>query len=208
MPKVSAERLLATRRQILDGARRSFAVHGYEAATVRVLERETGLSRGAIFHHFRDKDALFLELAAEDAEEMAAVVATSGLVQVMRDLPDRDSGWLGVQLEVSRRLRTDPSFRAAWQERLGTVRAAAVERLERGRDNGVIRDDVPLETLASFLALVLDGLVLHLGTGMPLADATAVLDLAEEAVRQPTVRSHLSMSEDSSATSSAQEASA
>ena len=208
MPRVSEERMAATRRQILDGARRSFAVHGYEAATVRVLERETGLSRGAIFHHFRDKDALFLELAAEDAEEMAGVVATSGLVQVMRDLPTRDSGWLGVQLEVSRRLRTDPAFRTAWQQRLGTVRAAAVERLERGRDSGAVRDDVPVDVLAAFLALVLDGLVLHLGTGMPAADVPAVLDLAEQAVRQPARRPRTPMDEDSSAPSSAQEASA
>jgi AcrR family transcriptional regulator len=211
MPKVSPERLLATRRQILDGARRSFADHGYEGATVRVLEREIGLSRGAIFHHFRDKDALFLELAAEDAEEMAAVVATSGLVQVMRELPARDSGWLGVQLEVSRRLRTDPAFRAAWQERLGTVRAAAVERLARGRDAGVVRDDVPVDVLAAFLSLVLDGLVLHLGTGMPVADAAAVLDLAEEAVRRqgerPTVVTRTAVDEDSSAPTSPLEAS-
>src|SRR2546423_1801952 len=183
MPKVSEERMLATRRQILDGARRAFADHGYEAATVRVLEREIGLSRGAIFHHFRDKDALFLELAAEDAEEMALVVATAGLVQVMRELPARDSGWLGVQLEVSRRLRTDPAFRTAWQERLSTVRAAAIERLERGREAGAVRDDVPGAGLAAFLTLVLDGLVLHLGTGMPLGDVPAVLDLAEDAVR-------------------------
>jgi AcrR family transcriptional regulator len=213
VPKVSAERLEATRRQILDGARRSFAQHGFEAATVRVLEREIGLSRGAIFHHFRDKDALFLELAAEDAEEMAAVVASAGLVQVMRELPTRDSGWLGVQLEVSRRLRTDPAFRSAWRQRLGTVRAAAVERLERGREAGVVRDDVPVEVLAAFLQLVLDGLVLHLGTGMPLGDhddARAVLDLAEEAVRRPAgphVGSRTAMHEDSHATSAAQEAS-
>ena len=37
-----------------------------------------------------------------------------------------DSGWLGVQLEVSRRLRTDPAFRTAWAAHaLDTVRAAA-----------------------------------------------------------------------------------
>jgi AcrR family transcriptional regulator len=208
VPKVSAERLLATRRQILDGARRAFADHGYEAATVRVLEREIGLSRGAIFHHFRDKDALFLELAAEDAEEMAGIVATAGLVQVMRELPARDSGWLGVQLEVSRRLRTDPAFRTAWQERLSTVRAAAVDRLERGRENGAIRDDVPVEVLAAFLSLVLEGLVLHLGTGMPLGDIPAVLDLAEAAVRQPARNARTAIDEDSSAPSPALEASA
>ena len=210
MPKVSPERLEATRQQILDGARRSFARHGFEAATVRVLEREIGLSRGAIFHHFRDKDALFLELAAEDAEEMAAVVSQAGLVQVMRELPTRDSGWLGVQLEVSRRLRTDPAFRMAWEQRLETVRSAAVERVRRGRDNGVVRDDVPVEVLAAFLQLVLDGLVLHLATGMASGDSAAVLDLAEEAVRRPArpaVAPPIAMDEDFPATTSAQEAS-
>ena len=34
---------------------------------MRRLEEATGLSRGAIFHHFRDKDALFLALAEQDA---------------------------------------------------------------------------------------------------------------------------------------------
>ena len=98
MPKVSEQHLEARRRQILDGARACFARFGYEGATVRRLEQETGLSRGAIFHHFRDKETLFLALAEEDAVRMAAVVAEQGLVQVMRDLlsnaPDVDrAGW-------------------------------------------------------------------------------------------------------------------
>jgi hypothetical protein len=126
---------------------------------------------------------------------------------VMRELPARDSGWLGVQLEVSRRLRTDPAFRTAWQARLSTVRAAAIERLERGRDSGAVRDDVPVEVLASFLSLVLDGLVLHLGTGMPMGDVPAVLDLAEAAVRQPARGPRTRIDEDSSAPSPALEAS-
>ena len=56
MPRVSQVQLDARRRQILAGARACFARHGYEGATVRRLEDETGLSRGAIFHHFRDKE--------------------------------------------------------------------------------------------------------------------------------------------------------
>src|SRR5881397_4439356 len=108
MPKVSAERMEATRRRVLDGARRAFARHGYEGATVKLLEEETGLSRGAIFHHFPDKDALFLALAEEDADEVAALVDDHGLVEAMRRLRGKDAGWLGVQLEVARRVRTDP----------------------------------------------------------------------------------------------------
>src|SRR5580765_8018852 len=101
MPKVSADHLQARRRQILDGARSSFARHGYEGATVRLLEEEIGLSRGAIFHHFADKDALFLALAAQDSADMTDTVARDGLVAVMRNLiAAPDPGWLGTQLEV------------------------------------------------------------------------------------------------------------
>ena len=60
MPRVSRDHLAARRQQILDGARACFTRFGYEGATVRRLEQSTGLSRGAIFHHYRGKDALFL----------------------------------------------------------------------------------------------------------------------------------------------------
>src|SRR5690606_33235991 len=78
MPRVSEDHLAARRRQILDGARRCFAQYGYDKATVRRLEETIGMSRGAIFHHFRDKDTLFFELAREDAERMAEVAAREG----------------------------------------------------------------------------------------------------------------------------------
>src|SRR3954453_1644432 len=184
MPKVSAERLEATRRRVLDGARKAFAEHGYEGATVRILEDQIGLSRGAIFHHFADKDALFLALAQEDAEEVATVVDESGLVEAMRRLRDKDAGWLGVQLGGPRRLRTDPDFRATWERHERGIRRATQARLARQRDAGVVRGDVPVETLAAFLSLVYDGLVAPLATGIPVAHLDGVLDLAEQAVRE------------------------
>ena len=184
MPRLRPELLADRRRVILDGARRAFARHGYEGATVKVLEAEIGMSRGAIFHHFPDKDALFLALAEQDAEEMSAIVADRGLVEVMRGLRDRDRGWLGVQLEVARRLRTDPEFHESWTARLDRIDDATVTRLRRQQAAGVVRDDVPPERLARFLRLVLDGLVLHLATGLEADDLDALLDLTEEAVRK------------------------
>ena len=121
MPRVSPDHLEARRQQILDGARAAFARHGYEGATVRVLEEEIGLSRGAIFHHFADKDAVFMALAGQDAARMAEMVAREGLVAVMRDMiAAPDAGLLGTQLEVSRRSRTDPAFRDAWADPVGS----------------------------------------------------------------------------------------
>ncbi|MDX6218456.1 MAG: TetR/AcrR family transcriptional regulator, transcriptional repressor of aconitase [Frankiales bacterium] len=183
MPKVPEQQLAARRAEILEAARQAFARHGYEGATVKVLEAETGLSRGAIFHHFRDKDALFLALAEDDAAAMAETVAAHGLVQVMRDLQDKDAGWLGVQLEVRRRLRTDPEFAAQWAEHQSAIADATTARLQRQRRAGVVRADVPLPILVDFLRLVLDGLVSGLASGMPTDHLPGVLDLVEDAVR-------------------------
>ncbi|MFI5606787.1 TetR/AcrR family transcriptional regulator [Amycolatopsis sp. NPDC051903] len=188
MPRVSQDHLDARRRQILDGSRVCFARYGYEGATVRRLEEATGLSRGAIFHHFRDKESLFLALAEDDAVRMADVVAEQGLVQVMRELLAGDSehpaDWLGTRLEVSRRLRTDPEFRARWAERSEQLTTATRERLMRQREAGNLRDDVDVDVLTAFLELVLEGLVSHLAMGLPGDDLGPVLDLVEETVRR------------------------
>ncbi|PZM94785.1 MAG: TetR/AcrR family transcriptional regulator [Actinobacteria bacterium] len=190
MPRVSQDQLDARRHEILAAARECFARHGYEGATVRRLEEATGLSRGAIFHHFRDKESLFLAVAEDDAAAMVETVARNGLVQVMRDLLERaklpeTAGWLGTQLEVSRRLRTDPGFAQRWAERSAAIAEATRERLRRQREAGVLRDDVPIEVLARFLELAYDGLVRHLAMGRPADDLEPVLDLVEEAVRRP-----------------------
>ena len=129
MPRVSQDQLDARRQEILAGARACFARHGYEGATVRRLEEVTGLSRGAIFHHFRDKESLFLAVAEDDAATMVTTVAEHGLVQVMRDLlatagQPEVAGWLGTQLEVSRRLRTDPAFAERWAARSAAIALA------------------------------------------------------------------------------------
>jgi AcrR family transcriptional regulator len=191
MPRVSQDHLDARRRQILDGARACFARHGYEGATVRRLEEATGLSRGAIFHHFRDKESLFLALAEDEAHRMAEVVAKDGLVQVMRDLLAGQNGqhedpadWLGTRLEVSRRLRTDPEFRARWAERSRELTAATKQRLLRQREAGKLRDDVDVDVLTSYLELFLEGLVSHLAMGLPADDLGPVLDLVEDSVRR------------------------
>ncbi len=186
MPRVSADHLQARRAQILDGARGCFARYGYEGATVRRLEEATGLSRGAIFHHFGDKKSLFLALAEQDARQMAEVVADNGLVQVMRDLLEQGDriDWLGTRLEVSRRLRTDTAFRVSWVDRSPELAGATRRRLRRLSETGTVRCDVDVEVLAGFLELVFDGLVAQLAMGRPAGELDAVLDVVESTVRR------------------------
>ena len=164
---------------------------------MRRLEEATGLSRGAIFHHFRDKESLFLALAEDDARRMADVVARQGLVQLMRDLLDGsrrlhagtaqrspETDWLGAHLEVSRRLRTDPDFRPRWAEQSRALTAATVERLRGQLETGKLRTDVPVEVLARFLELALEGLLSKLAMGLPPGDLEPVLDVVEASVRR------------------------
>jgi TetR/AcrR family transcriptional regulator, transcriptional repressor of aconitase len=189
VPRVRPDQLEARRQEILSGARASFARYGYEGATVRLLEKETGLSRGAIFHHFRDKESLFIAVAEDDAAAMIATVAEHGLVQVMRNLlhegPDTaTAGWLGSQLEVSRRLRTDADFASRWSAPSDALGRATRDRLRRQRDAGVLRSDIDVDTLAQFLELAYDGLVLHLAMGRPSEHLEPVLDMVETAVRR------------------------
>lgn len=185
MPKVSDDRLAARRREILDGARHCFAEYGYDGATVNRLEEATGLSRGAIFHHFKDKEALFLALAREDAERMADVAAQEGLVQVMRDMlaRPRDFDWLGTRLEIVRKIRTDPAFASAWEGHSAELEAVTLARLQRKREDGSLRKDVPTEVLVTYLDIVLDGLITRLATGQATDDLAAVLNLVEDSVR-------------------------
>ena len=78
MPKVTEKHKERRRAQILEGAQRAFARHGYEGTTVTILEEVTGLSRGAIFNYFPNKQAIFLELAIESNKRLTEIWLEQG----------------------------------------------------------------------------------------------------------------------------------
>jgi AcrR family transcriptional regulator len=61
-----AQSKLKTRRRVLDAARQLFMERGYEAATIRDIAGQAGLSTGAVFASFVDKTDLFNAVMAED----------------------------------------------------------------------------------------------------------------------------------------------
>lgn len=51
-----------TRTKILDSAVKLFSIQGFKAASVDDICEEAGISKGAFYHHFESKQALFLAL--------------------------------------------------------------------------------------------------------------------------------------------------
>jgi AcrR family transcriptional regulator len=184
VPKVSEEHRTARREEILDAARRCFGRYGYEGATVARLEEETGLSRGAIFNYFANKEDLFLTLAQRDAERFGRVWADEGFAGVCRDILGADPEWMGVYLEAARRLRTDPAFRERWNQRAPEVEREIEAQMRSAQELGELREDVPLETLGRFLGIVADGLAVRVSAGYDTPDADALIRLVEDATRR------------------------
>ena len=52
------------KEKIMRSARREFLEHGYAEASLRVIAEKEGLTKGAVYAYFENKDALFCELAA------------------------------------------------------------------------------------------------------------------------------------------------
>lgn len=68
---------LATRDKILQAAREVFAQKGYHRALVDDIVRASRTSKGAVYHHFPNKEALFLALVDEFAGRLAEAVAVA-----------------------------------------------------------------------------------------------------------------------------------
>lgn len=154
---MSPEHALARREQILAGARRAFAHWGYDGATVPRLEREIGLSHGAIFNYYRSKLDLFLAVAHEDHERYHEVWRVEGFAGLARHIADADPAWLAIYLELHRRLRTDAALRRKW-------------RAEPLR---------PLSERDAFLHTILNGLVFTRSAGVEI-DVEPIVRLAQK----------------------------
>ena len=182
MPKISVERKTERREQILEGARRCFADHGYEGATVARLEAEIGLSRGAIFNYFPSKEDLFIELATRDTARVSEVFLHEGLEGVVREVLELEPSWLSVYAELVRRARTDPSFKQRLEERQEEIVPANRARVEEAQRTGELRDDLDAKSLGTFVNLVLHGLIFQRASGDEPPPVDLVLRLLNDAI--------------------------
>ena len=70
-----------TRQAILDAARELFVTDGVEATTMRAIAAKIGYTPTAIYHHFRDKDALLEELCIADFGALGQAMLKIGRIE-------------------------------------------------------------------------------------------------------------------------------
>ena len=181
MPKVTQEHLEARRAEILDGARRAFAEHGYEGATVARLEEATGLTRGAIFHYFENKNELFVELAMEMNTRFVDLLFQSGLHEAFRALAAESPEWLAVLIETESRMRHDEDFVRRLEAKAADTSPRIQEWFQQQQAEGKLRDDVDWVELGRFTTSLLNGIALRVAGGDPF-DIEAMLRLLDDAI--------------------------
>ena len=71
----AAERSEATRARLLETARRLFAERGYAGVGTEELVKQAGVTRGALYHHFRDKKDLFRAVYSATEREIVEQLA-------------------------------------------------------------------------------------------------------------------------------------
>jgi AcrR family transcriptional regulator len=73
----------ATRGQLIEVATTLFAGHGYEGTSIEAVLAAAGVSRGALYHHFAGKEALFTAVLEAVSDRVTAEVT-----EAIRDCTD------------------------------------------------------------------------------------------------------------------------
>lgn len=83
--RTQQERSGTTTAELLAAARELFAADGYAATSLDAVCERAGVSKGALYHHFRNKEALFQAVYAAEEAAIAEAVAAAYLAVHERD---------------------------------------------------------------------------------------------------------------------------
>ena len=181
-----AETAQATRDALLDAARAAFAEQGFDAPSLDAICARAGLTRGAFYVHFSDREALVVAVVSQVVERfLDAILAggdTADLAGAVRRFADAvvvatasrgrheplvATGLLPLHrmLEAAHR---SPAIRARLVEIAAEARDRVAVAARRARAAGALRDDVEPAHLAALLVALALGVLGGAEVGVPL----------------------------------------
>jgi len=145
--RTQADRSAATREALIAAARRLFAAQGFAEVATDAIATEAGVTRGALYHQFADKVALFDAVVdaveADIVARLAEQAAAAGVSDPVESMRQAVRSWLEicVEPEIHRIALIDgPSVLgwARWREVcqrhvFGLVEVVLTQAMEEGR---------------------------------------------------------------------------
>ncbi|WP_457581855.1 TetR/AcrR family transcriptional regulator [Ensifer canadensis] len=168
------ERSDTTRAAILDAAHGLFVERGYAETSTPDIVTAAGMTRGALYHHFEDKRALFRAVAEREASAVAAKIEEATL----EELTPREALIIGARAffdamaepgRIRILLLDGPAV-------LGTRTMAAIDgtNAQRTLEDGLaeamaprIYDQAALTATATLLSAAFDRAALEIAEGAP-----------------------------------------
>ena len=135
----------ATRGQLIEVATRLFAEHGYEGTSIEAVLSAAGVSRGALYHHFPGKEALFeaVVVAVSDQVTVDLAAAVGGRTDPVDAMRTAALAWIGLAADpvIQRVVLVDAPSVLGWERwrdmdggrTLGTLRATLQAVSDSGR---------------------------------------------------------------------------
>jgi AcrR family transcriptional regulator len=197
-PTKQAERSEATRAALIAAARPLFAERGFAGVGTEEIVRAAGVTRGALYHQFRDKEDLFAAvfelLESELAQRTAAAAGASGTTDPLAELRVGAEAWLDActEPEIQRIVLLDGPAVLGWERwrEIGTRygRGLVEAVLQAAVDAGRLSPQ-PIRPLAHVLMGAVDEAALYVATAEDPAAARvevgAVLDGLITSLAQP-----------------------
>ncbi len=163
-----------TRQRLLEAAHGEIYEHGFQAASLDRILASTGLSKGALYHHFGTKQALGIAVVNEvigarlRLEWIDPVLHASHPLKTLVELIEQKqqrttelSIRLGCDLNnlMQEMSPLDEAFRQALSDVIGEWRTALENALQRSQEIGELRTGVNCSRTALFVIAAIEGCV-------------------------------------------------
>lgn len=182
--KTNIERAEATRSALIKAARALFATKGYADTSTPEIVTAAGVTRGALYHHFEDKLALFRAVVAEEFRATADQIeaASQSPASALDALKQGSRGFIAAMQQEGRArimLRDGPAVLGQSElTQLDQSNAARTlrEGLQDAMRSGELRT-LPLDALTAQMSALFDRAALAISEGARPEDHLQVLDM-------------------------------
>jgi AcrR family transcriptional regulator len=195
VPRLAPATKTERRQQLIDAAWRSVAGRGFKSLTVDDVCSEAGVSKGAFYGYFAQKQDLLLALLHDEAAgldelmnelQRTHVGGVERLHRFTRAMVEwgENPGRLQVRADLWAEMPSNPRLRDAWVTVVQRRRATLKRWIDEGVASGELAP-IPANALAAILLALGDGLLLHAGadpSGFRWANVRAALDALMDAI--------------------------